>query len=237
MADELIFFIFVLAIGLTHGLEPAHGWPMALLYSSEMKNKYQKAFISSSLIALAHFSSSIFAVIIYVIINQYLLIDSKFLLVIAFILLLLMAIISLKEFFIRKAELHIDHTHDREIDKEHEHPHTHEGIGEHTHFHRHFSKKPLSLKGLIIFAFILGFAHEEEFALLGIAFTGINPYLLMMFYGIGVYFSLVAITLVSLKFYDFIKRKADGIEKFLPLINFFSFLILGIIILTDIFLN
>lgn len=233
--DLILYSVFILGIGLTHGLEPAHGWPIALLYSVETKNKYRSGFISSSLIAIAHFISSIVAVIIFIIINEIFELESFILSLIAFIILIVMAIVSIKDYIVRKGELHLSHTHKENLEKGHDHTHYHEDIGEHTHFHRHFKNRALNLKSIVSFAFLLGFAHEEEFALLGLAFAGINPYLLMITYAIGVFVSLVGITLLSIRIFETIKRRVNDIEKYLPLVNFVSFLILAILVLIDLF--
>jgi len=235
--QNIIFLLIVLSIGLTHGLEPGHGWPIALIYSVEKEAKYRKAFISSSLISIAHFISSIFSVIVYIVISEFFVFETFILTIIAFILLLIMALISLGAYVRKSEELHIDHSHDTKIEKEHKHSHFHKEIGVHTHFHRHFTNKPITLKGIVIFAFILGFAHQEEFALLSLAMIGVNPYLLMIFYAIGVFSALIGITLLSLKFYEKIKRKVNDIEKYLPLINFISFLTLAFLILFEIFIE
>lgn len=146
-----------------------------------------------------------------------------------------MAIISVKNYIIRKGELHLTHSHAERVKDGHDHKHYHEDIGEHTHFHRHFENRALNLKSIVSFAFLLGFAHEEEFALLGLAFAGINPYVLMITYAVGVYLSLVGITLLSIRIFETIKKRVNDIEKYLPLINFASFLILAILILIDLF--
>lgn len=233
--ENIIYLLFILIIGLTHGIEPGHGWPIALMYSAENEQKYKYAFISSSLISIAHFISSIFAVVIYIILNQFFVFETFILTIVAFVILLIMALISFIDYFRKREELHFDHAHDNKIEKEHEHLHFHEEMGWHTHFHRHFKNRPLTLKGLVLFAFILGFAHEEEFALLGIALAGVDPYILMLFYGIGVFSALVGITLLSLKFYESIKKRVKNIDKYIPIINFFSFLTLAILIIFELF--
>ena len=48
--------IGVIAIGLLHGLEPCHGWPIALLYSVRTRRPTFYAFVSSGIISFFHFS-------------------------------------------------------------------------------------------------------------------------------------------------------------------------------------
>ena len=54
-------------------------------------------------------------------------------------------------------------------DSSHEHKHWHNDIGYHSHEHIHQIRKSPSLKSMTSLAFILGFAHEEEFVILAIA--------------------------------------------------------------------
>jgi len=58
--------IGVIIIGILHGLEPGHGWPLALLYSAKTTRPIFYAFVSSGILAITHFVSSIAVVIIYV---------------------------------------------------------------------------------------------------------------------------------------------------------------------------
>jgi ABC-type Zn2+ transport system substrate-binding protein/surface adhesin len=82
-------------------------------------------------------------------------------------------------------ELEGNHGHQHFKGGEHTHTHSHAGIGIHTHKYNH-PKLFLSLSSIAVFAFILGFAHEEEFALLALAIGGINPLILMLTYSIAV---------------------------------------------------
>jgi anaerobic C4-dicarboxylate transporter len=46
--------------------KPGHGWPLVLLYSAKTTRPTFYAFVSSGILAIAHFISSIVVVIIYV---------------------------------------------------------------------------------------------------------------------------------------------------------------------------
>jgi len=69
--------------------------------------------------------------------------------------------------------------------------------------HKHSVGIALNLWGLATFAFILGFAHEEEFALLALAASGINAWALMISYGLAVLLGLIASPSDRLKFTGF----------------------------------
>ena len=69
-------------------------------------------------------------------------------------------------------------------------------------------------------AFILGFAHEEEFVILAIlAGSGGNPLTIMIAYASAVAIALIGITLFSLKVYQFFQHKIIYYSKYLPKIT------------------
>jgi nickel/cobalt transporter (NicO) family protein len=56
----------VIGFGLSHGVNPSHGWPVALLYSMRTTRPMLNGIITSSIIAGAHLVSSIAVVIAYI---------------------------------------------------------------------------------------------------------------------------------------------------------------------------
>jgi len=52
-------FVAVAVIGLLHGLEPGHGWPVAMLYAARSSRPLLRRFVSSWIIASAHLVSSL----------------------------------------------------------------------------------------------------------------------------------------------------------------------------------
>ena len=56
-----------------------------------------------------------------------------------------------------------------------------------------------SLTALAISALVLEFAHKEEFVILSLAATGINPILLMIVDALSVFVALIGITILSVK--------------------------------------
>ncbi len=77
----------------------------------------------------------------------------------------------------------------------------------------------LSLWGLASFAFVLGFAHEEEFALLALVAGGANAWILMLAYGISVLLGLMAVTILSVKIYKRLQPKLIRYERYVPKIG------------------
>jgi hypothetical protein len=89
----------------------------------------------------------------------------------------------------------------------------------------------MSLRKLASCAFLLGFAHEEEFALLALAVGGVSPLLLMSAYGLSVTVSLVAITVLGIKMYERVKVKVFRYERYIPKVSALILLLLAISIL------
>jgi nickel/cobalt transporter (NicO) family protein len=223
-------FISVLAgltsFGLLHGINPSHGWPIAILYSMRSKKPFLSGIISSSIIAGAHFISSIVVVVAYMLLTILIEIPQLYLRYGAAIGLGILAYIFWKEKgedFIQTQHGHI-HNYDYDdgnadvvYQSNHEHTHWHKSIGYHSHIHIHQKRQSPSLKSITSFAFILGFAHEEEFVILAVAAgAGHDPVMLMVVYAGSVAIALIGITLLSLKVYKYFQDKIMYYSKYLP---------------------
>lgn len=182
---EYHIYFGVILIGLLHGLEPGHGWPVAALYSLRKGKKYSFALLSSLIISAAHFVSSIAVVILFI------LIDKKFDLGSSPVI----RIIGVLLLFYMAYRFWTEHEHGIE------------------------KKTVKGLKEIAIFALVLGFAHEEEFALLSFCLDNISCMGMMIGYASAVTFSLVTITLLSVYSYDKIKHRIHEYEHYLPKIS------------------
>jgi len=226
-------FVGVMVLGLLHGLEPGHGWPVAFLYSVRKGRPIFYGFVSSSIISFFHFVSSIAVVIAYILFTSFVDLSFSLLNYVAAAILLILAY----KFFTEdvKDELEDQHGHLHENVKtiEHEHEHEHPGQGRHNHWHKHAKRIALSLGGIATFAFVLGFAHEEEFALLALAVGGINPLMLMISYATSVTLALIGITLLSIKAYESVHPKIKRYEKYIPKISALVLLIMAIALILD----
>ena len=92
----------------------------------------------------------------------------------------------------------------------------------------------LSLGGIAFYAFMLGFAHEEEFALLALAVAGVNPWLLMIAYGLVVSASLIGVTLLCIKAFQFFLPRIRKYAKYVPKISALTLLALAIAFILNI---
>ncbi len=205
----------VMVIGLLHGIEPAHGWPVALFYAARKNRPSLFALLSSGIMAGAHFASSIVAVAAYLVLRLFVPLPVPILKYVASFFLIILAV---RFWWTSSEEAQHGHFHDQFEKLDHIHEHLHSGEPPHTHSHRH-QARIMTLGGLASFAFALGFAHEEEFALLALAVGGVDPVLLMVVYAVAVTFSLVGITLLSVRAYRLFRDRMATVEKLAPKIT------------------
>lgn len=223
MVDVVI--ISVMFIGFLHGLEPGHGWPVAVLYSIRKDRPWVYGIVTSSIISFFHFISSITVVVAYILLISLITIPVIILTYVSVAILMIMAIIFFREKTTSEQEELImtqhGHVHqDLKSDTvEHVHAHEHPGKKSHTHMHKHTKTTALTLGGIAIFALVLGFAHEEEFAILGLAVGGVDPLTLMLAYATSVVIALIGITLLCIKAYERIHYRIRQYEKYIPKIT------------------
>jgi ABC-type nickel/cobalt efflux system permease component RcnA len=213
-------------IGLLHGFEPGHGWPLAVLYSMKKRNAVASATVSSSIIGIGHLASSIAVVVAYVLLQGWLNFEAPWIRYVAAALLVGLAIKLFREKTDDLKKQH-GHRHPGDSEIEHEHEHEHPGRGWHTHRHKHRAAAAMSLLGLVSFAFVLGFAHEEEIALLALVAGGLNAWVLMVAYGVSVLAGLIAATIIGVKIYERFQPRLARYEKHIPRISAVVLLILA----------
>ncbi|MBI2860184.1 MAG: nickel/cobalt transporter [Chloroflexi bacterium] len=211
-------YIGIVIIGLFHGFEPGHGWPVAVLYSLKKRNAIASAALSSSIIGLGHLVSSVAVVVAYVLLQRWLDFDAPWIKYVAAALVLALAFKLFREKADDEERQH-GHNHAGQPKIAHEHEHEHPGQGKHTHKHKHRAAVALSLLGLASFAFVLGFAHEEEIALLALVAGGLNAWVLMVAYGFSVLLGLIVATVAGVKVYARFQGRLSRYEKFIPKIG------------------
>lgn len=223
-------YVGVVLVGFLHGLEPGHGWPVAVLYSMSKRGSVFSATVSSGIIGLAHLVSSIAVVVAYVLLQDWLDFEASWLKYLAAALLLILAYKMFREKVDGLDKQH-GHIHENQPKIKHEHEHEHPGQGQHSHGHEHMTGIVLSLWGLTSFAFVLGFAHEEEFALLALVAGGVNAWILMFSYGLSVLLGLIVVTIVGVKIYKHLQSKLIHYERYIPKISAAILVATAIIIL------
>ncbi len=229
--------IGIIGFGLSHGINPSHGWPVALLYAIRSRRPLQSGIISSSIIAGAHFISSLAVVAAYIILvnNLDIQIPEVYMRYGAAIALGILAYIFWKEKDEDLVETQHGHLHNGKDNSplEHYHTHWHHGLGYHLHTHYHQERPTPSLRSIVSFAFVLGFVHEEEFVILALAASqSIDPIILILVYAVSVAAALVGVTVISLKFYQRFQYRMIQYSKYLPKISalFLIFMSIGIFV-------
>ena len=225
MQDTAIVFLGIIAFGLLHGINPSHGWTVAVLYSIRNKRPLLSSLTSSSILAGAHFLSSVVVVAAFLFVTMFVQIPQTYLNYAVAAALGILAYLFWKEKTEDLIETQHGHQHhDFTEQLEHEHEHWHNGTGNHIHLHLHQKRSLPTLAAIAGFALVLGFAHEEEFVILTLAVGGINPLLLMIAYATAVAAGLIGVTVIAVKIYSYIQHKVIQYTKYLPKI---SALILG----------
>jgi nickel/cobalt exporter len=224
--DAAVVFLGIIAFGLLHGINPSHGWTVAVLYSIRNKRPLLSSLTSSSILAGAHFLSSIVVVAAFLFVTMFIQIPQTYLNYAVASALGILAYLFWKEKTEDLTETQHGHLHhDFTENLEHEHRHRHSSTGSsHTHMHLHQKRSLPTLAAIAGFALVLGFAHEEEFVILTLAVGGINPLLLMIAYATAVAAGLIGVTVIAVKIYSYIQHKVIQYTKYLSKI---SALILG----------
>ena len=225
MQDTAIVFLGIIAFGLLHGINPSHGWTVAVLYSIKNKRPLLSSLTSSSILAGAHFLSSIVVVAAFLFVTMLIQIPQTYLNYAVAAALGILAYLFWKEKTEDLIETQHEHLHyDFTEQLEHKHEHWHSSTGSHTHIHLHQKRSLPTLAAITGFALVLGFAHEEEFVILTLAVGGINPLLLMIAYATAVAAGLIGVTVIAVKIYSYVQHEVIQYTIYLPKI---SALILG----------
>jgi len=218
--DAALVFLGVITFGLLHGINPSHGWTVAVLYSIRNKRPLLSSLTSSSILAGAHFLSSIAAVAAFIFVTMFIQIPQTYLNYAVAAALAILAYLFWKEKtedLIETQHGHLHHDFTEQL--EHEHPHWHNWEGNHIHLHLHQKRSLPTLTAIAAFALVLGFAHEEEFVILTLAVGGINPLFLMVAYATAVAVGLIGVTVLAVKVYSHIQHKVIQYTKYLPKIS------------------
>lgn len=149
----------------------------------------------------------------------------------------------------------VDHDHSHEIDHDHTHEgnHAHSLTGEENGYltrlklflpfvgggsHSHASPDEAADRGLFgiaWFAFLLGFAHEEEFEIIALC-AGSNYCLeLMSAYSITVIIGIVGLTMLLIAGYQQYEEKVDRYTPYLPVFSAAVLIVMGCGFITGLF--
>lgn len=219
MQEILAVLSGVIVFGLLHGINPSHGWTIAVLYSIRSKRPLLASILSSYILASAHFLSSIVVVLAFILFSTYIQLPQNYPNYAAAIALGILAYTFWKEKPEDLAKSQHGHLHKFTEEVKHDHIHWHKDEGFHRHLHTHQIRILPSLSALATSALILGFAHEEEFVILSLAAAGVNPVLLMIVYALSVSVALIDVTVLSVKVFTTIQNRIIYFTKYLPKVS------------------
>ena len=130
---------------------------------------------------------------------------------------------------------HGDHSHDYDDHGDHDdHPHDHDDHDDHSHDH---DDQPADrgLLGIAWFAFVLGFAHEEEFEIIALCAGSTHCLELMTAYALTVIAGIVGLTLLLIAGYERYEERVERYTPYLPLFSAAVLVAMGIGFITGVF--
>ena len=181
-------------IGALHGFEPGHGWPVAAAYALGRRRPLASGVLAGFIIGGAHLVSSFAVVALFELVNRWIdLSATGWMGPVAGLALIVMGIVQWR----RGGHAHAGHAH----------------AG-----HAHDSRRT-GLWGIAIFAFALGFAHEEEFAIVALCAGRANCWGVMGTYAVAVAGVILGLTLVSVAALDHFRDRLDPWGHRLPRVS------------------
>lgn len=248
-------YLGVIVLGLVHGILPDHGWPVASMYAMNQKRTWLHGLLSGFILGFGHLVSSITVVVVYFWALSYFdLTEIHWLNYVAGAMLI---ILGVRE-YVRGGHSHDiggngnDHEHDHDHDHDHDHHHEDDDPGlltkikmvipfvgsEEAHEHTHSLEEKADergLYGIAIFAFALGFAHNEEIEIIAIC-TGTAYCLeLMLAYALAVLFAVMAMTLLLIAGFEHFEDRVEEYRGYLPTITASVLIIMGLAFIFGVF--
>ncbi len=200
MDGTLAVFAGAIGLGLLHGIEPGHGWPLAAGYAVGRANRFAAGFAASLILGIGHLVSSIAVVLVFFGAKAWFdLGELGWMNLVAGGLLIALGLWELRR-------------HAHEPGQAHAH------ARDHGHHHGHASDADgdTGLWGMAAAAFALGFAHEEEFEILGLCAGSDLCLALMLAYAGTVLAAIVGLTLALIAGYDRWRHRLEHWAPHLP---------------------
>ncbi|RJT04746.1 hypothetical protein [Halococcus sp. IIIV-5B] len=261
--DALGLLVGAVVLGAIHGIEPGHGWPVAATYALDKTNKWFHGFAASLILGVGHLISSIAMVGVFFYAKSYFSLTQTNQPIqltegiqiggpVSLVAGVLLVGLGLREYYgghshgsDETSHTHNSHEHDHDA----HHAHESEGIlsrikgylpfvGSHSHSHEASDASETADRGLLgiaWFAFVLGFAHEEEFEIIGLC-AGSNYCLeLMTAYALTVIVAIVSLTLLLVAGYQHSEERVERYTPYLPLFSAVVLIIIGFGFITGLF--
>ena len=193
-------FLGAAGLGLLHGIEPGHGWPVAAAWALARPAHWRAGILAATTIGVGHLISSIAVVLLFFAAKEYF--DLGAMTWIDWLAGGLL--LALAAWQVRAGLRDGDHHH------------------HHGHGHRHDNHEPASTTGLwalAVFAFTLGFAHEEEFQIIALCAGSAHCMSLMLTYAVAVIAGLIALTLLLVAGMERFGHRLEHAQRTLTLVS------------------
>jgi ABC-type nickel/cobalt efflux system permease component RcnA len=251
----LPIFAGAIVLGLVHGAEPGHGWPIAATYALDRERKWVHGLVASVLLGLGHLVSSLAVVAAFFLAKRaldleqlnepYVIGDVAIGGPVGIVAGVLLVALGVREY--RRGGHGHDHGHDHDLG------HSHDA---HDHEHQHETESPglvaslrsrlpfvgslghdhptagdldrTGLAGLVWTAFVLGFVHEEEFEIIGLCLGSSVCLELMLVYAIAVMVALVGLTLLLIAGYYRYEERMERYAEHFPTISAAVLVVMGL---------
>jgi hypothetical protein len=237
--EALGLLLGAVALGAVHGIEPGHGWPVAASYALDRANRWVYGFAAGLVIGVGHLVSSIAMVAAFFYAKRYFdltQVDEPIHLApnvsiggpVSVAAGVLLVALGIREY---------RHGHDH--DDGHSHDHDDGGlvsrlrgyvpfVGGHSHSHGTLDDAAdRGLLGIAWFAFLLGFAHEEEFEIVALC-AGSNYCLeLMSAYAVTVMVGIVGLTMLLVAGYRNYEDRVEQYTPYLPALSAAVLVVMG----------
>ncbi|UPM42653.1 hypothetical protein [Halocatena salina] len=213
LGGSLSIVVSTMVLGFIHGAEPGHGWPIAAVYALDRSNRWLSGLVAGLLIGVGHLVSSIAVVGLFFLLKTYSGVSQfGWLQYVAGVLLILLGV---HEY--RAGHTH-DHSHDHAGDTDHDHQHDTGGLS---------GEDPRGLWGITSAAFVLGFAHEEEFQIIALCTGSTYCLELMMVYAVAVIVALLTLTLLLIGGFERYEERIERYAEYLPTMSAAVLILMG----------
>lgn len=221
MEGLVALYLGATGLGLLHGIEPGHGWPVAAAWALARRHPWRGGVLAATVIGSGHLVSSIAVVIVFFAAKEYFALGTT-----AWIDWLAGGLLLILAAWQLRAGLRGGHHHH------------HHGHGHHHGDHHHGAEPPSAAAGLwalAAFAFTLGFAHEEEFQLIALCAGSDHCLSLMLTYALAVIVGLIALTLLLIAGMERFRHRLEHAQRSLTLLSAAILAAMGIGFLTGVF--
>lgn len=252
-ADGVVLSVAIL--GFAHGVEPGHGWPVAVAYALDQSNKWLYGLVASLLLGIGHLISSLAVVALYFLLRATTAFGMPWWInYVAGAILILLGVREIRSGHGSHGGTHADrgdadscgrehadthgggHTHSHGLSAADErggahdrHGHAHGADG--GHHARTFGTGPTADRGLLGiagFAFALGFVHEEEFQIIALCVGSGQCLTLMVIYALAVLVGIVGLTMALVAGYYRFEERVERVAPYLPHISGVVLIVMGL---------